>query len=130
MDPDYFHHLDATNGYSVSRRIRIDGRLRGVGDTVYIPFRGRNGTIIHIGIDVVLVIVHEWKISPTVEKFEWPFDLKQGEGISPCIRSYLNVLRINFYDEVVIENSKVDERNKKEYRENFWNDGERNGRDS
>jgi len=66
--------------------LRIDGRLRSVGDTVFIPVLGYNGTILNLhkrqldGVEVIsiLTLPHDYGEPITYS----PFDLRAGVGLN------------------------------------------------
>ena len=67
-------------------RLRIDGRLHSVGDTVFIPILGYNGTILNLhkrqldGVEVcsILTLPHDYG-EPVIYS---PSDLQSGVGVS------------------------------------------------
>ena len=83
-----------------NRRIRIDGRLRSVGDTVHINSLARNGTITDINDGGVWVLAHYIILEPRIEIF-LPPELSHGEGISTLHRAWLNGLEIYFFDPIL-----------------------------
>ena len=85
---------------SNNRRIRIDGRLRSVGDTVFIRSLERNGTITDINDGGVWVLPHYIILEPRIEIF-LPTELSNGEGISSLHRAWLNGLEIYFFDSLL-----------------------------
>ena len=77
------------------RCIRIDGRLNYIGDTVYIPHLGCNGTILDfVGRHHLTVISHNYSF--TIRTL--PSSLKHGVGINCSQRTHLNNLDIYYFD--------------------------------
>ena len=98
------------------RRVRIDGGLKSIGDTVTIKNIGAKGTITDIlfnqtrGI-YVLVFVHNYELRIKSIPIE---ELGDGVGICDFYRSWMNHLGIYFYDRVLVRNpSEI-------YREGFY----------
>lgn len=88
------------------RRVRIDGRLKRVGDTVFIPSLEVNGTIVHINpvqsrITHISVIAHDFVGREKIILIE---QLREGYGISDLHRAWLNELGIYFYDRFLLPN--------------------------
>ena len=82
------------------RRIRIDGRLNSVGDTVFIVSIERNGTIIDIRPNSVWVLPHYILLNPIVGNYS-PADLRHGEGIGSLHRAWLNGLEVYHFDPIL-----------------------------
>ena len=89
-------------------RLRIDGRLHSVGDTVFIPALGYNGTIINLdknkleGIDVCLILTlpHDYGTPVTYT----PLELRTGAGVSLCIMHHLYRKNVICNDTVRLSN--------------------------
>ena len=85
-------------------RLRIDGRLHSIGDTVFIPVLGYNGTILNLlkrqldGIEVIsiLTLPHDYGEPITCS----PFNLRAGVGVSTHIM-------LHFYEHNVFFNDTV-----------------------
>ena len=80
-----------------SRRKRIDGRLLGIGDTVYIIELGYNGTIINFTRSRVQVQPHDYGYPDLYP----PKKLRQGRGISALQRVRLEELGIYYFDHLI-----------------------------
>ena len=98
-DSQWYFNSTTTPPSSV-RRIRIDGRLKSIGDTVLIYSLARNGTIVDIRGDNILVIVHHIGLNPTITIYSSE-ELRHGEGISTLHCAWLNGLEIYFFDPVL-----------------------------
>ena len=92
-----WYFTSTTSPPETTRRIRIEGRLKSVGDTVYIKSAERNGTITDINTGGIWVITHHITLEPRIEAF-FPSELGHGEGISTLHRAWLNGLEIYFFD--------------------------------
>lgn len=81
-----------------SRRKRIDGRLLGIGDTVFIIQFGYNGTIIDFRGKQVLVLPHNYSylIFLPVSK------LRVGRGINCHQRLHLDQLAVYYFDQCIL----------------------------
>ena len=76
-------------------RARIGGRLHSIGDTVFIPYLGYNGTILRFsGRNYVAVIPHD-KGQPVLYLCS---QLEKGSGINTSIRIWLKGNRIQVND--------------------------------
>ena len=100
-----------TNQPPGRRRVRIDGRLKGTGDTVYIPRLGINGTIVNIHplrdpLTHLSVIAHSFGHYTEGYPIE---DLREGSGISDFHRAWLNGLEIYFWDPIILPDPPIDE---------------------
>ena len=99
------HFTHSTQPAPIKIRRRIGGRLLCIGDTVYIPNYGYNGTIIefHSSNRTAQIIPHDFGNSETIELS----DLHHGQGIPECIRRYLNERQIYYYDPSAIKMTAV-----------------------
>ena len=95
--------MSSQRGESITRA-RIDGRLHTIGDMVYIPSLGYNGTIAKLtrggAIDKIYatVVPHDYgQVS-----YLFLHELKHGSGISHRVRGWLRNNDISVNDPVVI----------------------------
>ena len=82
---------------------QIHGRLHSIGDTVFIPDFGYNGTIVRFNETTVLVVPHDYG---NVHLF-FPSDLRPGAGISSFIRSWLTENGVYYNDPLKIQQGTV-----------------------
>ena len=82
------------------RRRRIDGRLLGIGDTVYIISLKYNGTILDFRGKRILVIPHDYGYPDLFP----PSNLKFGRGINCHQRLRLDNLGHYYFDPVILQN--------------------------
>ena len=83
-----------------NRRVRIDGRLHTIGDTVFIPHLGYNGTILDfVGRRQLIIKPHDYGYTIHI----LPNKLKVGVGINCHQRMHLDNLDIYYYDPLLID---------------------------
>ena len=93
-----------TDSSTTINRLRIDGRLHSVGDTVFIPVLGYNGTILNLhkrqldGVEVcsITTLPHDYG-QPIIYS---PFDLRAGVGVSTHIRMHFDSHNVFYNDSV------------------------------
>ena len=81
------------------RRKRIAGRLLTIGDTVFIPQLGYNGTIIDFHRSRVMVLPHDYGYPDLFN----PKHLRPGKGISALQRVRLEELGYYYFDHLLLD---------------------------
>ena len=89
---------DNTNNRNIPSRRRIDGRLHSIGNTVFIPNLGYNGTIVWFNNNSILVLPHDYGNTQSYTATE----LKVGSGITPIIAGWLRENNIPHFDTVLL----------------------------
>ena len=81
-------------------RVRIEGRLHGIGDTVFIPHLGYNGTILDfVGRRHLIIIPHDYGYTIRI----LPSKLKQGFGINCHQLIHLDELEIYYFNHLLLD---------------------------
>ena len=81
------------------RRRRVEGRLLGIGDTVFIIPLGYNGTIIDFRQKKLLVLPHDYGYPDLY----LPRNLRIGRGISALQRVRLEELGYYYFDHLLLD---------------------------
>ena len=86
------------------RRIRVGGRLKGIGNTVFVPHLGYNGMIVEIvGRRHLSVLPHDYGYTIKI----LPWCLMNGVGINAFQRLELDKHRMYYYNPVLLDKGTV-----------------------